>query len=143
MDKLNEDRNRKADAPTLRKAKQYKYFVILPDDAFKNFWDMFINLILLFVCFVTPYRIALIEDNDLGWTITDYLINIAFTFDMILTFFMAYYDYEYILIDTKREIACNYLKTWFPIDFISIFPFDLVFQTSNFAILARLSKIPR
>ena len=143
MDKLNEDRNRKADAPTLRKAKQYKYFVILPDDPFKSFWDMFINLILLFVCFVTPYRIALIEDNDLGWTIVDYLINIAFTVDMILTFFMAYYDYEYILIDTKREIAWNYLKTWFSIDFISVFPFDLVFQTSNFAILARLSKIPR
>lgn len=117
--------------------------MILPDDTFKQWWDIFINFILLFVCFVTPYRIALIEDNDTAWTVVDYVINFSFVADMILTFFMAYYDYEYILIDTKREIAISYLKSWFAIDFISVFPFDLVFQTSNFAVLARLSKIPR
>lgn len=75
---IEEERNRKADAKTLRQAKQYKYWVILPDDKIKDWWDMFINLILLFIFFVTPYRIAFIDKTDFAWVIVDYTIDFCF-----------------------------------------------------------------
>lgn len=75
---IEEERNRKADAVTLRQAKQYKYWVILPDDRVKDWWDMFINMILLFIFFVTPYRIAFIDSTALEWYIIDYFIDFCF-----------------------------------------------------------------
>lgn len=56
---------------------------------------------------------------------------------------MAYYDEDYVLVDTRKEIAFHYIRTWFFIDFVAILPFNLIFQTSDFGALARLAKVPR
>jgi hypothetical protein len=37
--------------------------LIYPEDGFKRFWDISIAFVLIFSCFVTPYRVALIEED--------------------------------------------------------------------------------
>lgn len=45
---------------------------------------------------------------------------------MVLLFFTAYINEDLDIIDTKKEIAKEYLRGWFFIDLISVIPFDLV-----------------
>jgi hypothetical protein len=76
---------------------------------------------------LAPYLLAFSEDIDVSNLNTlDIILNIFFLIDMILLFFTAYVNEELDIIDTKREIALEYLKGWFIIDFISILPFDMV-----------------
>ena len=63
---------------------------------------------------------------------------------VIVIFNTAYYDDDFKLHDESREIAVNYFKGWFLIDFVSVFPFEYIFtglgkQTKLF----RLARLPR
>jgi hypothetical protein len=49
-----------------RRPGQSKY-LIYPEDSFKSGWDLYIAAILIFTCLVTPYRIALIEEDSPNW----------------------------------------------------------------------------
>lgn len=73
-----EERDRRADAPTLRKANQYEYFILLPDDWYKQVWDLIISLILMFTFFATPYRIGFVDKDNTTWVTLDYCIDFAF-----------------------------------------------------------------
>ena len=42
--------------------------------------------------------------------------------DIVVNFFSAYENEFGIIIYKRKEIAINYLKTWFIIDFLSGFP---------------------
>ena len=50
----------KKKAETLRDIKKYKYFIVLPDDPFKIKWEYFMTIPLIFVFFMTPYRLAFV-----------------------------------------------------------------------------------
>ena len=58
-----------------------------------------------------------------------YFIDIIFLFDLILTFFSAYEDYDLKIEDDFKDIAINYFKGWFVIDFISILPLDVILSS--------------
>ena len=143
IDELLEDQTRRADAKTIRLSRNYNYFVMLPDDWYSQLWNLLISIILLFTFFATPYRIAFVDKDDEAMLVIDYCIDAIFAIDIILNFFIAYYDSDYILVDKRKDIALHYIRTWFIIDFIAIIPFNFIFQTSDFNSLARLSKIPR
>tara|TARA_B110000305_G_C19434483_1_gene638097 strand:- start:1117 stop:1947 length:831 start_codon:yes stop_codon:yes gene_type:complete len=79
--------------------------------------------------------------------VVDEIVENFFRLDFVLNFLQAYRHpdtYEKI-IDLKL-IALNYLFTWFVIDFLSLFPFDLVLASSldpqTFKLL-RLLRMPR
>ena len=111
-------------------------------------WDLFVSIILFFTFFVTPYRIAFTEKDSTTWTVIDGVIDFLFLMDIILNFFMAYYNSEYILIDNRWKIALKYITTWFFIDVVAIIPINLITEftggnSTDFTSLARLSKLPR
>lgn len=54
------------------------------------------------------------------------VFDILFTIDIFVQFVSAYHDDDYYLIDDLKNIAKNYLTTWFVIDVSAIFPFDLL-----------------
>jgi len=54
-----------------------------------------------------------------------------FLSDMILTFFSAYHDKDYNLVEGHKSISINYLKTWFTIDILAIFPFQLILDSKS------------
>lgn len=100
--------------------------MLYPEHQIKIFWDLFITLVLLFACLVTPYRIAFIAKDDQAWNIIDAVVDVLFVFDMILIFNTAYYDNNYRLIDNRKQIAKAYLTSWFSIDAISVTPMEML-----------------
>ncbi len=75
--------------------------IIYPENELKAHWDIFITLVLIFTCVVTPYRIALVETDTLGWTVTNYSIDGLFVIDMIIIFNTAYYDEDFAIIEDR------------------------------------------
>jgi hypothetical protein len=46
-----------------------------------------------------------------------------FFVDIVLTFFCAYHDEDFVCVDDQKTIACEYLRGWFMIDTLAILPF--------------------
>lgn len=114
------------------KRKKVKWYIIYPENSYKNGWDLFIGLILIVSCTVTPYHIAFYKyDDPLGaWEVINVIFDITFAVDIIASFVSSYYDEDFYVVDDLKIISCNYLRTWFIIDIVAIFPFD-IFQTNN------------
>lgn len=51
-------------------------------------------------------------------------MDVSFVLDIYLNFRTAYCDEEGKLVRDAKRIAFTYLKSWFLVDFISIFPFE-------------------
>ena len=79
--------------------------------------------LLLFTCMVTPYRIAFSED-DLVWTFINYSVDLLFFCDIVVIFFTAFYDEDFVIHESRWEIAKNYVRSgWIFVDVLAIFPF--------------------
>ena len=53
---------------------------------------------------ITPYRIAFEDVTPLGWVIADSLIDFMFLVDIMVTFFVSYFDDEEKLIMNKKVL---------------------------------------
>ena len=97
----------------------------------------------LFSTLVTPYRIAFLNDTDADWLMIEVIIDIIYFFDIVFSFLSAYHNLIEELIDDRKTIACNYLKFWFIVDFISILPVNYIFNSEDVNSLGQLARIPR
>ena len=80
-------------------------------------------MILIMTCIVTPIRIAFYESDDLKWTIINYTIDGLFFVDIIVSFSSAFYNEDFKIVDDRCIIVKEYMRGWFLIDLLSIFPF--------------------
>jgi hypothetical protein len=115
-----------------------------PSNKYKGWWDLFMTLVLLLTCVLTPYNIAFQKPET--WLNT--AIDILFVVDMMAAFNTVYYDIEMNMIDNRKAIALNYIKGWFTIDLLAIMPFDLLFSLgggnlNGLVRVARLGKLYR
>ena len=99
--------------------------------------------VLIYTTVVTPYRIAFVEEDSLVWETVSYFIDFLFFLDIVFSFFTANYNSDDDLIVDKNVIAIAYLKGWFFIDVVSIFPLSLVLDAKNYTQLARLTRLPK
>lgn len=77
-----------------------------------------------------PYEIAFLVDPGLSpyddpLAIVEYCLSALFLVDIVVNFNLAFYKEE-TLYYTRKEIALEYLKIMFWVDFIGVFPFDVV-----------------
>ena len=72
--------------------------MIYPEDTWKEQWDLFVSLVLIFTCAITPFRLAFTTDDPIEWQVTNYLVDIIFFIDMILIFNNAYYDEDFKMV---------------------------------------------
>ena len=85
---------------------------------------------LLISCCEIPFSLAFdpsVASADSGVAITLFAIDILLCIDILITFRTAYYDKnkdKYI--DNPIQIAKNYVRFWFFIDFMTSFPFNYV-----------------
>ena len=112
-------------------------------DPFKNYWDLYISLILIFSCLITPYRIAFVHIETQQWSVINYYVDICFALDIILIFNSAYFDENYRLVQSRKRIAKEYVRSWFFIDLVAIIPFDLLFMNSSQNDLNKIARITR
>ena len=79
-----------------------------------------------------PYRICFNLPEDKPTKVIDTIIDITFLIDLVLTFFAETFDdKEFRAVDSHREIAIRYLRSWFVPDLLSVLPFDLLLKLSQ------------
>ena len=114
-----------------QKTKVRSKCIIMSGNPRKVFWDLFVLVLLLLVCIIVPYRLAFYPEQSSGWVYFYLIMDFCFLLDIIVTFFTSVPDDATCTeITDRKEIAKLYLKGWFWIDSISIFPFDLIASAS-------------
>lgn len=107
------------------------WYVLHPNSYRRTFWDCLALLAVLFEVCITPlhlYRIdpVMRETADLvGWIVTGFWF-----FDIPVSFFTAVYINDMLRFGLK-DIARNYLKTWFFFDFMMLVPDIIVLLVPN------------
>ena len=100
--------------------------VYLPNNPFIIFWDIISSLFVLYSIIISPVLLAFNIQN-MFFEIIDVISDLIFIFDIIFSFFTAYYNEDYdILIVSKKKIALNYISSYFILDVASSIPFSLI-----------------
>ena len=114
-------------------------------------WKMIFDFIVIFstliYCMKIIYQLCFLGFDSyfmetMSDKIFDFTILILNTIYIILNFFHSYLDKNTgEIITNPKKIAKKYLKGWFFIDFISSFPFELIWDGSPFLRLLRIIRI--
>lgn len=103
-----------------------------------------ITVVLLYSCITTPVQIALYDDLSYAWQFCNYVVDALFVIDILIIFNSAIYNDDFELIEDRSMIVKIYLKGWFLLDIIAIFPFEWVVPTNGEAAnLVRFIRIGR
>lgn len=117
-------------------------WLVFPDDWFMELWAVLITFLLIYTATVTPYRVALVEDEDEAWVALDYSIDLIFGIDVCLNCVLCYYDEESALVSSHKRIFLHYLRTWMIPDIVASLPFNLI-TSSSYNSLIRILRLPR
>jgi hypothetical protein len=81
--------------------------MLYPDYAVTQCWELFITIILLLSCFLTPIDLAFndIRPNYIEFHIIMSLIDVMFGIQIILTFFTATEDDNMLITEDYKSIA--------------------------------------
>lgn len=101
---------------------------ISPLSPWKLSWDLFQLALLLTVAFTLPLRLAF-DIQSLPLAVWDTLVDVCLMLDVVVNFFVSYYDSKGILVTKFRSIALQYLRTFFAVDVVSSMP-EIVFDSS-------------
>lgn len=102
--------------------------IIYPENKHKDNWDLFMAVVLICTCMISPVKIAFpMKKESMGWLFLDNFIDISFLIDIFVVFNTAYYDQDFKMITNRKSIAKRYIKSWFFVDLIAIIPFDIFF----------------
>ena len=86
-----------------------KPYLAYPEDPNKANWDVFLTLVLIFSCFVTPYRIAFAPTPEKTvWVVVGWVIDFFFLLDMVVMFRTAFHDDNYHIQESSSIIALEY-----------------------------------
>lgn len=92
------------------------------------------------------FAVAFLADSEKGLAlfIIDWMVEGFFYIDIVLNFMHARRTEQNIVTRDLKGIAKIYMFSWFSIDFVSVFPFQIFFSSSGVAPkLVRLARIPR
>ena len=120
-------------------------FIIHPETTFNTIWDIMSMFLILYSCIMIPYRLCFGVEPEGTEKVVDGFVDTIFMIDCCLCFRKAVWGEEG-LIATPPEIANNYMRGWFFLDFSSSFPFDAVLGMTggaNDPDQARILKIIR
>jgi hypothetical protein len=88
-------------------------------------WDIAIVVLIIFSCVIISYQVAFDPNGNHINVIVIYLIDLFFILDIYFNFFTSY-SHQGIEFTDPQKIKRHYLRTFFPIDVIANFPFELV-----------------
>jgi hypothetical protein len=88
-------------------------------------WDLAIAFMLIVVMFLAPFETAFLEPAYDAMFVINRCIDAMFLIDLVLQFFTLRRDGNKLL-SRHVDVAAHYMKGWFWIDAVSIFPFDVV-----------------
>jgi len=106
-------------------------YYISPDSIYLYIFDSFIIIFSIYIIFYMPYYLA--HDSFLISTYFNikvllfHIIDIFFIFDLLISFFRSYYNYDEQLVNNVISMSFHYINNWFLFDFISAIPFYSIF----------------
>lgn len=111
--------------------------IIHPNSGFLKNWTYVLIFLLIYTATIMVFRICFEDITTNGWLVLDICVDILFLVDVILNFYMGYYDIHGYLIIEKKKIAMQYLKSWFTIDMIALIPdvFGILLQELKILVL--------
>lgn len=102
--------------------------VIPQNHPFMRGWDVVMLALLVFTAVVTPFEVAFLASTEYdAMFFVNVVVSLLFLTDLVINFFLPYTDIKTgVEVDDNIDIAYNYLTGWFVLDFVSIFPFDVI-----------------
>ena len=114
------------------------------DSSWKSIFDVIILVLVGYSCFTTLFYVAFGVPTNWLHVLWDLIVEYMFYLDFFLSFLQEYFDEEsQQRIRDLKLIAKQYVEGWFIIDFVSIFPFGVFFNTGVVTKLFRLCRLPR
>ena len=87
-------------------------------------------IFILYQSIIIPFRLCFEVEAEGTWKVFETMIDISFMLDIFVQFNTAFYK-KGNLINSRREICCNYVQSWFIIDLLASFPYDWVFTVPD------------
>ena len=97
----------------------------MPNDKYKQRWDIFIALLLIITAIYVPLRVSFYDGLNYTTLVCDTIFNLFFMFDITLTFFTAIQKRGGLLETRHKYIAREYFKAWFWIDLTCCLPVEI------------------
>eukprot|EP01052_Picozoa_sp_SAG31_P014893 SAG31_NODE_941_length_10868_cov_9.232241_2_plen_701_part_00 len=117
-------------------------FYFDPDGQFRRFWDLSILVLVCYSSTWEPYKAAYLDSKMSWW---EWMLDLVYWVDIVMTFFTAYLDNGYELVKKKKLIARRYFKFWFWLDILATFPWDvaviLIWEDFNAEVLRLVRMI--
>jgi len=105
-----------------------KRYVIDPSHKYKQIWDACVGVIICFSVAVVPLRLGFDMPMSPEWLVIDWVTDVIFFVDIIVTFRTAYLDDNMLLVTVPSMIKKKYLSFWFAIDLLSTIPIDKIVE---------------
>ncbi|KAK3039345.1 hypothetical protein RJ639_028745 [Escallonia herrerae] len=103
--------------------------VIHPNNRWYRTWEKFILVWAVYSSFFTPMEFGFFRGLPKNLFFLDIAGQIAFLFDIVLQFFVAYRDSQtYRMVYKRTPIALRYLKSYFILDLLSCMPWDIIYK---------------
>ncbi|XWS48217.1 hypothetical protein CRYUN_Cryun13aG0055200 [Craigia yunnanensis] len=104
-------------------------FIIYPDDWWYVVWTHFILIWAIYSSFFTPLEFGFFRGLPENLFLLDIAGQIAFLFDIVVRFFLAYRDtHSHRMVYDRKLIALRYLKSRFIVDFLGCLPWDAIYK---------------
>ncbi|XP_024980236.1 potassium channel AKT2/3 [Cynara cardunculus var. scolymus] len=104
--------------------------IISPTDSKYRCWQTLMVAMVAYSVWTYPFEVAFLKSSAQSrkqLLIADFIVDLFFAVDIILTFFVAYIDpTTHLLVRDSKSIATRYISTWFLMDLASTLPFDLI-----------------
>eukprot|EP00191_Tetraselmis_sp_GSL018_P005589 CAMPEP_0177605304 /NCGR_PEP_ID=MMETSP0419_2-20121207/16627_1 /TAXON_ID=582737 /ORGANISM="Tetraselmis sp., Strain GSL018" /LENGTH=989 /DNA_ID=CAMNT_0019099439 /DNA_START=131 /DNA_END=3101 /DNA_ORIENTATION=+ len=108
---------------------------IHPGSKFRTRWDLFVLLLLLYICVTAPvivsFGIEVSADDNHGLWVFETLVNSLFILDILLNFNTGFTTRDDELVMSRRRIARNYLTGWFIVDLLAVLPYEYMTQETE------------
>lgn len=106
-------------------------YYISPESIYLYIFDTAIIIFSIYNIFYLPYYLAqdsfLISSYFNIKVLLFHIIDIFFIFDLLISFFRSYYNYEEQLVNNVISMSLHYINNWFLFDFITAIPFYSIF----------------
>lgn len=93
-------------------------------------WDFLIGIVIVFGAILIPYRLCFNVPTTTAYLVYDIVTDVILAVDILVSFRSTYVDADGLTVTSTQRIRRRYLKTSFPVDFISTLPIDKIVESA-------------
>ena len=117
--------------------------IIPPEAIWKSIFDVWILFLVAYSCSTNILFISFPMEVNRAFDVVYWIVEVFFYVDFIFNWFQSYTDIEqHRNIFEFKLIAERYVRGWFVIDFIAVFPFGLMLANKDVQ-LTKMLRLPR